>query len=140
MIKSHTAAQISQTLRAIEIHKQATLNHALATQYGVTAQQAITLQLISKHPGLIQKDVVDVMKRKAASVSAFLKKLEAAGLIRREIPADNSRNKQIYLTETGDAVVAFFQQQREKVQADLVANLSQTQQEQLLQLLQLIQK
>ena len=139
MSEPSTAAQISQLFRAIEIQQQAKLNQALMAKFGVTTQQAITIGFIGKHPGLIQKDVVDVMHRRAATVSTFLKKLEEAGFIRREIPANNSRNKQIYLTKSGEAVATFFQQQREQAQSELVEGLTVGQQSELLQLLQLVQ-
>lgn len=130
----NTVTQISSTLRQIQRQQQAWLQQAL-TETGVTVQQAITLQFIGQQPGLIQKDVVDVMHRRAATVSAFLKKLEGAGLIRREIPANNSRNKQIFLTPSGEQVVATFKTLRHQSELRLVQGLDTTQQTTLLALL-----
>lgn len=133
----NTVTEISHTLRQIQRQQQTWLQHALADT-GVTVQQAITLQFIGQQPGLIQKDVVNVMHRRAATVSAFLKKLETAGLIHREIPVDNSRNKQIFLTPTGEQVVATFQKCRQQAELRLVHGLDTTQQAALLALLKQI--
>ena len=133
----NTVTEISHTLRQIQRQQQTWLQHALADT-GVTVQQAITLQFIGQQPGLIQKDVVNVMHRRAATVSAFLKKLETAGLIHREIPVDNSRNKQIFLTPTGEQVVATFQKRRQQAELRLVQGLDTTQQAALLALLKQI--
>lgn len=95
------------------------------------------LSFIGAHPGLIQKQIVTLTQRRAATVSALLKKLEDAELITRTIPANNTRNKQLFLTDQGQQVVSDFTTIRHDVQAPLTAKLSTKQQEKLIKYLNL---
>lgn len=131
---------ISALVRAIFIEANQQIDSDLRQVAEVTPQQAIVLQMIAAHPGLIQKDIVDVMHRRAATVSAFLKKLETAGLITRQIPADNSRNKQLFLTQQGEQVVSDFQSVRNTVEEKLAKNLSAAQQKMVITLLESAQR
>ena len=126
---------ISTLIREIFVAEQAQIAAGLHRQEPVTPQQAVVLQLIDQRPGLIQKDIVALMQRRAATVSTFLKKLETAGYITRQIPEDNTRNKQLFLTNRGQAVVAAFQTTRTDVYQRLAANLSAAQQAELVTLL-----
>ncbi|QBO36231.1 MarR family transcriptional regulator [Periweissella cryptocerci] len=133
----NNATLISSLIREINIKEQSVLSAKL-TDFGVTPHQAILLSLIANKPGLIQKDIVDIMQRKAATVSAFLKKLETDGLLTRKIPANNTRNKELFITDKGQVVVDAFNAAREDVYAQLVAPLTATQQNDLIELLRAI--
>lgn len=126
---------ISARIREIFLAEERQVAATLVDDAAVTPQQAVVLQLIDKRPGLIQKDIVTAMQRRAATVSAFLKKLETAGYIVRRIPADNSRNKQLYLTVSGQRVVAAFERARADVYQQLTVELNTAQQRELLTLL-----
>lgn len=135
MTEIQTAQAISSLLRQITLQERALVNEQLRQRSDVTDQQAMVLQLIGAHPGMIQRELVDVMHRRAATVSAFLKKLEEAGLVERHIPADNTRNKMLYLTAEGQAIVDQFQAVQQTVDQRLTQALTGKQRETLLTLL-----
>lgn len=131
---------ISTRIREIFLAEQRQIAATLADDAAVTPQQAVVLQLIDERPGLIQRDIVDVLQRRAATVSAFLKKLETAGYIVRRVPTDNTRNKQLYLTVSGQRVVAAFERARADVYQQLTVELNTAQQRELLSLLTAAQR
>lgn len=138
MTENNNAKTISTLLRMISIKEQKILNEKLYQTQSVTTQQAMVLHLIATKPGLIQKEVVDVVKRRAATVSIILKKLESAGLIIRKIPQDNVRNKELYLTERGHMVVESFSNVLNTVSEELSKNLTNNQKKDLIQLLNVV--
>ena len=66
---------------------------------GLNSQQGRVIQYIYEHQdeGLIQKDLANVFGRTTASITSMLKGLEKNGYIRREIPSNNERQKNIYV-------------------------------------------
>ncbi|MFC6289779.1 MarR family winged helix-turn-helix transcriptional regulator [Levilactobacillus angrenensis] len=137
---TESSQAISTRIREIFLAEQRQIAAELADDAAVTPQQAVVLQLIDERPGLIQRDIVDVMQRRAATVSAFLKKLEMAGYIVRRVPTDNTRNKQLYLTVSGQRVVAAFDRARADVYQQLTVELNTAQQRELLTLLTTAQR
>lgn len=135
MAKKNTSATISQLIREISLAQRRANNQQLSRTTSVTDQQVMILSLIAKQPGLIQKDIVDVTHRRAATVSALLKKLENEELIIRQIPTTNSRNKELFLTEAGQQLVTEFDQIRAQTEQQLTTHLSAKQQSKLIALL-----
>lgn len=126
---------ISTLLREINLKERQALSEQLGLTTSVTVQQAMILRMIYSQPGLIQRDIVDVVHRRAATVSSQLKDFEMAGLIVRKIPKTNTRNKEIYLTDKGKQVVVAFARVTQVVNDKLTAALSDEQQETLVKLL-----
>lgn len=77
---------------------------------GLNSQQGRVIQYIYDHQdeGLIQKDLADTFGRTTASITSMLKGLEKKGYIRREIPANNERQKNIYVEEKGVNLIQTF--------------------------------
>ncbi|MBW4874830.1 MAG: MarR family transcriptional regulator, partial [Paeniclostridium sp.] len=77
---------------------------------GLNAQQGRIIKYIYEHQdeGLIQKDLADTFGRTTASITSMLKGLEKKGYIRREIPANNERQKNIYVEEKGVNLIETF--------------------------------
>ncbi|MGA3234318.1 MarR family winged helix-turn-helix transcriptional regulator [Lactiplantibacillus pentosus] len=80
----------------------------------IPTQQLMVLAFIVAHPGVIQRNIVDLIGRKAATVSVMLKNMEKQGLITRQIPSDNSRNKKIFVTDEGRKLTERFKETRQK--------------------------
>lgn len=131
------ATAISDLIRSISLTQRRQINQRLTATSHITDQQAMILSFIGAHPGLIQKQIVTLTQRRAATVSALLKKLEDAELITRTIPANNTRNKQLFLTDQGQQVVSDFTTICHDVQEPLTAKLSTKQQEKLIKYLNL---
>lgn len=72
----------------------------------INQQQARLLKYIGDHPGTIQKDVAAYLNRQSATVTNMLKTIEKRGYISRKIPANNERQKQLFLLPAGEETVA----------------------------------
>ncbi|MDR3242309.1 MAG: MarR family transcriptional regulator [Lactobacillaceae bacterium] len=134
-MKDNIELKISDLIREHHVREQFLLHQELQKFGDVSVQQAATLQMIAAHPGMIQKDLVVIFNRRAATVSTFLKRLETAGFIRRKIPADNTRNKELYLTDKGVEFNKGFELARQKIADQMLQNLSQAEQGELQKLL-----
>ncbi|WP_207694915.1 hypothetical protein DOK67_0002793 [Enterococcus sp. DIV0212c] len=81
--------------------------------------QARSLTYIFLHPATIQRDIADYLGKKQSTVTNILKGLEDRNLVYREIPKNNERQKNIFLTTEGkqlvDQVNLIFEQLNEKI-------------------------
>ncbi|MFD0485142.1 MarR family winged helix-turn-helix transcriptional regulator [Kineococcus sp. GCM10028916] len=74
----------------------------------VSHEQAFVLGYLTQNPGAIQRDLAEITRTSAASVSSLLKGLEARGLVeRRTVPGDE-RSKRAFVTPAGSEVIAGF--------------------------------
>lgn len=141
MDKDNQVTTINNLIHQIVFQEQKAVEEGLdLKQIGskITAQQAMVLNYINTNPGAIQRDIANIVGRRAATVSTLLKKMEEDNLIIRKIPNDNSRNKELYLTDQARKVVGEFNEIYRQVQTDLVQKLDQKQRAQLIDLLALL--
>ncbi|MBU5365388.1 MarR family transcriptional regulator [Enterococcus devriesei] len=106
------------------MHKSRESMKDRAESLGVSPQQARMIAYIAQNEdkGLIQKDLAEVFQRRGASITSMLQGLEKKGYIERRIPADNERQKNIYVLPKGKAIVnetneAFYAAEKELVKA-----------------------
>lgn len=76
-------------------------------ELGLNAQEGRVIGYIYEHQdeGLIQKKLADVFNRRDATITSMLKGLEKNGYIVRKIPADNERQKNLYVLPKGEQVI-----------------------------------
>jgi MarR family transcriptional repressor of mepA len=72
-------------------------------------EQAFALGFLEQNPGSIQRDIAQMTRTSAASVSSLLQGLEARGLIERRTEAGNERSKRVYATPAGIQLIAGFE-------------------------------
>lgn len=72
--------------------------------------QARSLNYIAQHPGTIQKNLAGYLEKPNATVTNILKSLEKADFIKRKIPVENERQKQLFLTVAGERVIGEVEQ------------------------------
>lgn len=128
---------IRQLIRVIDLKGQRLLSEQLKTT-ALTQQQLLTIQFIHHRPGIIQQDLVLALKRRAATISVALKTLENADLITRTVPDDNTRNKQLFLTQKGRLIAEQLDKAQQVVSEQLISNLSESDQQDLISLLEKI--
>ncbi len=104
---------------------------------GLNSQQGRVIQYIYEHQdeGLIQRDLADVFGRTTASITSMLKGLEKSGYIRREIPSDNERQKNIYVEQKGVDLIETFEQKFIEIEDNLISSLSKEEQESFMEML-----
>ncbi|WP_328293445.1 MarR family transcriptional regulator [Kineococcus sp. NBC_00420] len=74
----------------------------------VSREQAFVLGYLTQNPGAIQRDLAEITRTSAASVSSLLKGLEARGLVERRTAPGDERSKRAFVTPAGSEVIAGF--------------------------------
>jgi MarR family transcriptional regulator, repressor for mepA len=72
-------------------------------------EQAFVLGYLVQNPGAIQRDIAQISRTSAASVSSLLQGLERRGLVERRTESGNERSKQVYATPDGTDLIAGFE-------------------------------
>jgi DNA-binding MarR family transcriptional regulator len=75
----------------------------------LTQEQSFVLGYLQRSPGAIQRDIADITRTSAASVSSLLQGLERRGLVERRADAGNARTKRVHATDAGTALIAGFE-------------------------------
>lgn len=86
--------------------------------------QAFVLGYLVRNPGAIQRDVADVTRTSAASVSSLLQGLERRGLVERRSDGDD-RSKRVYPTAAGSELIAGFDAAMAAADDTILAPLNQ---------------
>ncbi|MBA3926148.1 MarR family transcriptional regulator [Listeria rustica] len=85
--------------------------------------------------GVIQKDLATQFNRKGASITSMLQGLEKKGYIKRVVPKDNERQKNIYVLDKGVALIEEFNTIFAEIESSITKSLTATEAEQLKSLL-----
>lgn len=106
-------------------------------ELGLNSQQGRVIQYIynNQDKNLIQKDLADVFGRTTASITSMLSGLEKKGYIRREIPSDNERQKNIYVDEKGIELIDTFNKIFIELEEELISSLTEEEREIFLSIL-----
>ncbi len=72
-------------------------------------EQSFVLGYLAQNPGSIQRDIAEVTRTSAASVSSLLQGLERRGLVERRTEPGNERSKRVFATPAGSELIAGFE-------------------------------
>lgn len=103
-MKTNDPNTISDNLRLAEVAQERLVRNKL-NKLGLNIQQARLIKYIADHPGTIQKDVAKYLNRQTATMTNMLKGMEKKGYLSRKIPANNERQKQIFIEPKGKLLV-----------------------------------
>lgn len=101
----------------------------------ITFEQGFALGYLVQSPGAIQRDIAQVTRTSAASVSSLLQGLEKRGLVERRTEAGNERSKRVYATEAGRELIDGFDAAMAAADNTILAPLSTAERATLLTLL-----
>ncbi|MFB5674052.1 MarR family winged helix-turn-helix transcriptional regulator [Paenibacillus terreus] len=106
-------------------------------ELGLNAHQGKVISYIHENQdkALIQKDLADRFHLRGASITSMLQGLEKKGFIERKIPANNERQKNIYVLPKGIELIEAFNESFQKVEDDIVQPLTEEEQQTLKKLL-----
>jgi MarR family transcriptional repressor of mepA len=71
-------------------------------------EQSFVLGYLVQNPGAIQRDIAQMSRTSAASVSSLLQGLERRGLVERRTEDGNERSKRVYATPAGAELISGF--------------------------------
>ncbi|MBF4635041.1 MarR family transcriptional regulator [Agreia pratensis] len=86
--------------------------------------QSFVLGYLVQNPGAIQRDIAEVSRTTAASVSSLLQGLEDRGLVERRADDANARTKRVYATESGAELIAGFDEAMAGTEDTILAPLT----------------
>ena len=101
-------------------------------------EQAFVLGYLVQNPGAIQRDIAQMTRTSAASVSSLLQGLERRELIERRTEAGNERSKRVFATPAGTQLIAGFDTAIANADESILSPLSGAERATLLELLQKI--
>ena len=101
----------------------------------LTREQAFALGYLAQNPGSIQRDIAELTRTSAASVSSLLQGLERNGLVERRTEGGNERSKRVYATPAGAELIAGFDEAMAEADETILAPLNQTERSELHELL-----
>ena len=106
----------------------------------LTAAQGRTIGYIeaTQDRGVIQRELVEVSRTTAASVSSLLDGLEKNGYIERRPSPDDARQKLLYVLPKGKGLTEGFDREMHDAYREMVSPLSEAEQATLIELLQRI--
>lgn len=82
------------------------LDRRCEAELDTSATQLAALLYIQNNPGYLQKDLADDLDLNKSAVTGLMARMEANGLVRREIPSQDSRAIALYPTNVGSRKVA----------------------------------
>jgi DNA-binding MarR family transcriptional regulator len=112
-----------------------TLWEDLLSGRGVAWGQYSILKILSKNPGLVQKELAAIAGVDPATMVPVIKHLEKAGLIERQRGAKDGRNVHVRASARGDKLLARVDTLVQVHDRELTINLSAEERETLLALL-----
>lgn len=86
-------------------------------------EQAFVLGYLVQNPGAIQRDIAQLTRTSAASVSSLLQGLERTGLVERRSEPGDARSKRVYATPEGAELIAGFDTAMAAVDETILAPL-----------------
>lgn len=89
----------------------------------LSREQSFVLGYLVQSPGVIQRDIAQVTRTSAASVSSLLQGLERRGLVERRAEDGDERSKRVYVTSVGAELIAGFEDAMSAANESILAPL-----------------
>jgi len=109
------------------LHQQSTQVFQAQTQAAgldMTSVQFAALDAIARQPGIDQASLAETISFDRATIGGVIDRLEAKGLVTREVSSQDRRARLLHLTRPGMRLLATSRPVVEALQADILAPLS----------------
>ena len=110
--------------------------HVIYHRRCLNQSQNQILLLLKKHGAMNQKALMEHMHIRSGSMSEVIAKVEHAGYITKSRSQDDRRNYDVVLTEAGKKQAEHFEKHQEEMAKRLFDSLTQTQKDQLQNILE----
>jgi DNA-binding MarR family transcriptional regulator len=115
--------------------QRALLTHATARTIealGVSPAQLATLRHVSKHPGCSLSELAKVLDVAKSAITTMTRRMEAAGLLRREPNAADGRGGLLFVTEKGENIRVQALPLMRRLNAEILEGFSEAEAETIL--------
>lgn len=109
-------------------------------EFDLTKGQYLYIVRIFENPGIIQEQLIDLIKVDRSTATRALQKLEASGFIEKKSDLTNKKIKRLFPTEKGKSVYPFIKSENEYSDQMALEGFSQKETDAAFQLLQRIRK
>lgn len=109
-------------------------------EFDLTKGQYLYVVRIFENPGIIQEQLIDLIKVDRSTATRALQKLEASGFIEKKSDMTNKKIKRLFPTEKGKTVYPFIKSENEYSDQMALEGFSQEETDAAFQLLQRIRK
>jgi MarR family transcriptional regulator, temperature-dependent positive regulator of motility len=109
------------------LHQQSTqvfLAQTQAAGFDLTSVQFAALDAIAGQPGIDQASLAATICFDRATIGGVLDRLEAKGLVRRNVSPDDRRARVLHLTREGQKLLAAVRPVVETLQEDILSSLT----------------
>ena len=107
---------------------------------GATRSQWWVLANLSRHDGMIQSDLANLLDLGKAALGGLVDRLESSGFIERRPDDADRRVKRVYLSEKGSHVVKEMRLRSHEMSERILADLDQEQRQALADMLTTVKK
>lgn len=129
--------EIIDLLRTVSVGFQRRMQEQIAgSGLGLTTFQARLVNIVGRRQDVTQLDLASVLDRDKAQIARAAKELEGRGLVTRRAHASDWRSKCLALTPEGKRVHASLSNMRQQVAADILAQFSEQEKQDLRTLLE----
>ncbi|KOF54608.1 hypothetical protein AD428_05995 [Achromobacter sp. DMS1] len=107
---------------------------------GITRSQWWVMAYLSRHDGMSQSDLAEMLDIGRAALGGLIDRLEAQGLVRRDADVQDRRAKLVYLTDAGGAMIDRMRAKSDQMSEAILQGLSIAQRHQLADMLSLVKR
>ncbi len=102
---------------------------------GITASQLSAILAVHLQPGMQQRELAAALSWDEATVGGMVSRLEAQGYLERRSTARSRRGREIYMTETGEALCERIGPHVDRIQRQLLQRLNVAERKELIYLI-----
>ena len=107
---------------------------------GVTRSQWWVMAHLSRHDGMSQSDLADVLELGRAALGGLVDRLEATELVRRESTPADRRTKLVFLTDKGRGLIDTMRGQSDRMSEVILAGLDNDDRLRLTEMLTIVKR
>lgn len=107
---------------------------------GITRSQWWVMAHLSRHDGMSQSDLAEILDIGRAALGGLIDRLEAQGLARRGADEQDRRAKLVFLTSEGSTMIARMRAKSDEMSEAILQGLSVAQRHQLADMLGLVKQ
>ncbi|MCP2034498.1 DNA-binding MarR family transcriptional regulator [Planomicrobium sp. HSC-17F08] len=109
-------------------------------EFDLTKGQYLYLVRICENPGMIQEQLIDLIKVDRSTATRAIQKMEANGFIEKKDDPSNKKIKKLFPTDKGNAVYPFIKRENDYSNIVALKGFSEQEEETTFELLQRIRK